>query len=224
MIKLHPALRYILTTVLIISGLLLAVHYMGGNKWEENHKLPPAIIGHDDKLSTITGTVSTFIPNDLGDVDRLSLKTASGIHFLFFPPHTANTVMAAAPIGKNITVGVSSKEDRSEIRLLTTDAGIIDIHRIKPPLPVKGKPVTIQSAASTVQKQYSGHFSGLLIKNYLVLLPQHKATQLEHLLKGAKSMQIKGYLRSAGEGFVNQSKYIVVRPYAIEIDGTSYLL
>ena len=59
---------------------------------------------------------------------------------------------------------------------------------------------------------------------YIIEIPKHMEQNIGPMLKEAKEIIVKGYERNANDGFVNTSSFVLVKPYAITIDKTYYLL
>lgn len=180
---------------------------------------------------TFKGLVVAYQTNRIGDVDKLIMTTADQKLTIHFPPHTAFAVMKAAPKNKIADLEVHAppagspvSHEMSELKSVRSSSPVLELRTIPPQAPASGKKIEISGKAGNYKLDEKGMVTGIIIQKYLIDLPRGLVKNILPVLKDSSEVRIKGYERSVNEGFVNLNGLIVVKPYAISIDKTDYLL
>jgi hypothetical protein len=229
-----PHIRDVLWLVFIACGILLAIYYLqqGDNKYmpKKNPKKNPAplIEGFEN------ARVLRFESNRIGDLDNMVLHRADGSEVrLHFPPHTAQKVMHIVQVNKQVQfkaggIHKHSPDGKIILHLHTVKSyetqEEFQVEEMPPPRPSVGKEISLEGQIKQYKLDENGMVSGFILQNYLVEIPPHLTNSLVPLLKDAKIISLKGYLRSTNYGFVNTTGLEIVKPYSIRIDETDYIL
>jgi hypothetical protein len=226
-----PYIKLIVWVVFVASGIGLLLLYRAPLGAQRQSALP------DKSIVKLTGVVKDYGPNPNGDIDKIVLSVAGTETLIHFPPHAARQIMQIAPVGTTASVWAGTgpvpgpplappPAPIAQYRLEQIQVGnaVLSIKNIQLALPAAGKPVELEGMVDSLITGGRGEVTGLIINGYGVMLPPHLAVSIAPLLQQGKPVSIKGYERSISDGFVNISKYPLVKPYRMTIDSTDYLL
>lgn len=192
------------------------------------HHIKPEV--QDQKIK---GTVLEYGSNPDGDIDKILLETSEGKIWLHFPPHAARSVKALAMVGSVIEVLVDQggpahhqHDAVFELKHLEGPAGkaSIDLSNIPAPAPRKGFEVEIKGNTKQDLKIAAGTNNNFVLSGKLISVPPHIAQELFPLIKQAKMILVKGYMRDSTEGFLSASGLPVVKANLIQLDDVTYKL
>lgn len=229
MIAIPPHIKTILQVIFIASGLLLLFNYIKQPKPPH----PPHQNDNYEGTTDITGTVKDYGSNAVGDIDKILLQQDNQQIWLHFPPHTAQQILIVAV--KNTTVTAKARSGKKpnkdnmikyELASVRSDAlgKAINVHDIPPPPPSRGNEVEVKGNSVELKIDDKGHVRAFILAGKLIDLPPHTQETLLPLLKNAHQIVIKGYKRSASDGFINSSGLDLIKPYIITIDNISYVI
>ncbi|SEJ39367.1 hypothetical protein SAMN04487995_4441 [Dyadobacter koreensis] len=179
----------------------------------------------------LNGQVLQYGSNHDGDIDKILLLTAKEKIWLHFPPHTARQVTGAAQLNSTIEAIVEKKphaphdpESVYELKYLSTRQSQHQIDLTKLPAPVPRKGIEVELTGNPPYKfgYEKEEQSVLFLSGRTVLFPAHMARELFPLMRKAKMILVKGYMRDTAEGFVTASGRAAVKPGTIQIDSITY--
>lgn len=206
---------------------------------QENPPPPPGILPGKhmpppQDIKQIDGIVINYAANKDDDIDKLIIISNNDSLLFHFPPHTAKLLLTIAL--KNTAVYIwytngrkppKHNDNKPSYELIAVQSKVsnknIDVHDVPPPPPETGKEITLTSNKTEWQNN-DVHNNNLIVSGKLIALPPHAKENLMPLIKNAHSILIKGYERSTANGFVNMSGLTLVRPFAVTIDSTNYLI
>ncbi len=223
-----PHIKQIAWTIFLVSGTILLYIYAAQLRTKkpmppDSGKLPGVQFEHI--------RVIDYGFNRIGDIDKLLFDYHGQSTWLHFPPHTARYVMAVAP--KNTTADASfditnrkagDEKPIHDLIVIQTSQSSFKTGSIPPPAPANGRQIEVTGKIAEYRFDEKGSISGFVIDKYIIEIPKHMEQNIVPLLKVAKKIVVKGYERSATDGFVNTSSFVLVKPFAITIDKTHYLL
>lgn len=231
MLDIPPHIKNLIWIIFIISGLLLFITYINPRK-----PLGPPLPPHNTlppPSGEISGTVVEFGSNRIGDIDKIALLQGNQKIWLHFPPHTAQQLMNVAV--KNTTVHATVHNGkmpphesmmRYELISLSSDAlgKTINVHDIPPPAPMRGSEVEVKGGDIELKLDDKGNAAAFILSGKLIEFHLHTAETLLPLMKQAHEIIVRGYERSASDGFVNNTGLPFIKPYAITIDNINYVI
>lgn len=164
---------------------------------------------------TISGRVKSFLKNDKGDTDGISMENGATIHF---PPHTSLSIMKMVSVGDRIEVrgheltlpkgDVVIEAERIEKGGQTIDIG--QPRRPGGPKPPRGPGHEFEktmSAKGTIKEFVSnrhGDVDGFLLSDGTeVKLPPHQAAELRRLAKVGAEVSVDGRRHETPKGDVH---------------------
>ncbi len=217
-----PHIKQITWAVFLSSGIILLYIYAA-----KLLKEPPPLAGAASEQITILA----YGANRISDIDKILFNKNGDSGWLHFPPHTAKYIMGIAP--KNSIAYVSfqptirkAPDDKPMYELLSIQSsiGVLSTNAIPPPAPATGKSIELAGKIKEYCTDEKGMISGFIMEKYIIEIPKHIEQNIIPLLQAGKEVAIKGYERSTNDGFVNTTGFTLVKPYAITIDQTYYLL
>ena len=150
---------------------------------------------------TLSGRVKSFVKNDHGDTDGLTMENGASIHF---PPHMSNSITKLIQIGDRIDVrGREHTRPRGETvfqaeRIRKGDQSV----EIEPPQPRKGPPrgpreseelLTVTATIREFHSNRHGDVDGLLLSDGTeVKVPPHQGNELHELAKVDSEVRVEG--------------------------------
>ena len=94
-----------------------------------------------------------------------------------------------------------------------------------PPLAASnGRKIRLEGKSGKFWRDEHGNVTALIIGNHLVELPARLVKDLLPVLKDSVNVSVKGFERRISEGFVNTTGLTIVKPSAITINNTDYVL
>lgn len=226
-LPLDPHIKQVAWAVFIISGILLLLLYLAPFTRQPPLKHPVSL--PDAQVQQVKLIKYGF--NRIGDIDKFLIVYQNRETWIHFPPHTAKYVMKTAPknasaeINFHITDRIAA-DGKPMYDLVTVKAGgqIFETSSIPPPKLASGKSLELTGKILDYKLDEKGSMAGFTMDKYIIEIPKHLAVNIIPMLKDAKEIVIKGYERNATDGFVNSSGLVLIKPYAITIDKTYYLL
>lgn len=218
----------IIISILLVGMVTVSICYisMENRHQQEVSTLPVAIPARD--MQEVKGVVVKYGNNPHGDIDRVLIAGGSGQVWVHFPPHKARWVLQAARLQTTVSVeftaGTHGKDTNGELKKITDEHNReFDFSSIAPPLPSRGRDVSVSGSKFYIRKDEGGRTNGFVIGGMLVILPPHVADNLMPMIMTAKTITVKGQQRSDQDGFVNIDGQ-VLRPSSITIDSLTYLI
>jgi hypothetical protein len=196
---------------------------------DPHHKNSLEIKPPRHRQSELVGTVLEYGSNPDGDIDKMLLATSEEKVWLHFPPHTARSVKEAAPVHSHIEAtvdqgGPAGNTSVYELKYLRKQSVEVGINLAKIPAPVSRKGFEVEIKGNIAQdlnpEQEPGY--AFILSGKLILLPPHMAQELFPLIRRAKMILVKGYMRDSSEGFLSASGKPVVKASAIQLDSITY--
>ena len=223
MLKIPPHIRQLFWIFFIFSAIILLVIYL--------QPLLKATEPNAAQEGILKGRVLDYHTNRIGDIDKLLIETKQQKIWIHFPPHTANMVMKAAAKGEQaeIYTRVSAKRTLDNLPMpdlisIRNGAASFLVESVIAPAPAVGKKVEISGKPGRYKLDEKGLVAGIIIDHYLIDISPHLVQNLFPVIKDSEQIIVKGYERNAGDGFVNITGLTMIKPYAISIDKTDYLL
>lgn len=180
-------------------------------------------------LSSFTGKIVSFLPNEDRIYDAFELDQNGIRQRVAFPKHLGKAIMAAAKPGNTVTVNgflEYSPAGVQEIRLVSMSSGsqtVYDIRKIPAP-PAAEQFVAIESSIVDFKRNREGQVDGLILKDQSILhFPKHIGYQLASL-KPCDVVKATGYVEGPEEGVVAAEPHRMVRTETITLHGTNYLV
>ena len=228
MFHIPPHIKNLLWIIFIISGILLLLNYLQPKK-----PLPPHENINPLAATEITAAVINYGSNGVGDIDKILVQHNNQKMWLHFPPHTAQQILNVAV--KNTTISAELHAGKRpandgiavyELISLHSDAlgKTINVHDIPPPPPDRGNEVEVRGNSIEVKPNEEGRIGAFILSGKLIALPKHTAETMLTLMKQAHQIVVKGYERSASDGFVNSTGLPFIKPYSITIDNINYVI
>lgn len=177
---------------------------------------------------TLTGKVLEFLVNPMEDIDKILLSTEEKNVAVHFPPHKAQAILEKIQIGQfvNLSVCKSKKmifKSFPLYDLIHLQEPFLNLDTLKPQKS-KGAAISVQGFISNFRYNDRNFVSAFFLENYLVDIPPHFGEIITPVLSVDKEVSIQGHLRQNNMGFINKSGLEIIRPYALNVDGTNYLL
>jgi len=190
---------------------------------------------------TLSGRVLGYLVNRIGDYDGLQLRTAAGVVWLRFPPHTAVQVLKQGTVGQAVVVTVSRQPSSPKLPGSTDNQTVATpVYRLMsvqnrakkvgfrvadlpPPPPAQGKLVEAEGPLTGKLYDDAGQLSALLTDQYVIDLKPHQGESIQALLSGVGRLSVVGYERTE-QGFVNKTGRKLIHPTTLTINGQTFAL
>lgn len=195
---------------------------------------------------SVSGRVTGYLYNRIGDYDGLRLQTKTGEVHLFFPPHTAARIRRLAATRQRITADVvpghggpghvppalGTQEEKNQpelttyrlVRLRNTTSGMVfQLTDFPPPPPQSGPLVQFEGPLLEKMQDEHGQLIALLTDKYLIELKPHQVEQISSLLAGVQRLGATGFERTV-EGFVNRTGRPILHPTTLTVRGQTFAL
>jgi hypothetical protein len=164
---------------------------------------------------TISGRVKSFLKNDKGDTDGISMENGAVVHF---PPHMSTSITKLVTVGDRIEV-------RGHEQTLPKGEVVVEAERVEkggqtidiaPPRPPRGpkppsgprhefeKPMSAKGTIKEFATNRHGDVDGFFLSDGTeVKLPPHQGAELQSLVKAGAAVSVEGRRHETPKGDIH---------------------